>query len=150
MNSTSAFRLALPLGLLLLVLCSTGLALQCYKCSATAGECTATETCTGDKNACIKVTAQGLSTYGCNAYSRCNIQNVMNDYNVGQNLESSCCQSNLCNKGFTGVPASGLILFLAAALLVFFSWSSGLLDDSFTQLIILIGFNVFSCKTPYN
>ncbi|XP_077318788.1 CD59 glycoprotein [Lithobates pipiens] len=121
MNNTSAFRLVLPLGLLLLVLCSSGLALECYKCSQTTGGCTTKDTCASDKNACIKVTAQGSMTYGCVAYSRCNPQNVIEDFGTGQNVQFTCCQNSLCNKGFTGVPASGLILFLAAALLMFFS-----------------------------
>ncbi|XP_040184042.1 CD59 glycoprotein [Rana temporaria] len=121
MNSTSAFRLALPLGLLLLVLCSSGLALQCYKCGMSPGPCTTTGTCSGNQDACIRITSQGSNQYACNAYTRCNVNHVAADYPVGSSVEIACCQKDLCNNGFTGVPASGLILFLAAALLVFFS-----------------------------
>ncbi|KAM5138810.1 CD59 glycoprotein isoform 1-T2 [Mantella aurantiaca] len=123
MNSTAACRLALPLGLLLLVFCSTGLALQCYNCGLTAGKCTDMQTCASGDNACMKATQTdlGSSVYACRDYNRCKAQDVISDYQLASSISVSCCQSNLCNKGITGLPASGLILFLAAALLVLFS-----------------------------
>ncbi|XP_068116253.1 CD59 glycoprotein-like [Hyperolius riggenbachi] len=122
MNGAAVSRLALPVGLLFLVLCSTGFALECYQCGWTQGQCTTKQTCPAAEDTCMAITQTTTKDmlYTCKSYSRCNTDSVKLDYQVS-NIRVTCCQNNLCNKGLAGLPATGLILCLAAALLALFS-----------------------------
>nr|DBA17527.1 TPA: hypothetical protein GDO54_002959 [Pyxicephalus adspersus] len=123
MNSSAVYRFALPLGLLLLVFCSTSLALECYQCAWLEGECTIKQTCDPTMTSCMRVTQidSGMKYHSCRTYNTCNIKAVKEELQLQSNIKLDCCQYNLCNKGFTGLPASGLILCLSAALLLLFS-----------------------------
>lgn len=124
MNGTGAYRLVLPVGLLLLALCSTGLALKCYQCDQWTNQgCMKEQTCDAGQDTCMKAnqTDVGLAYYKCVAYNKCTVADVKQEFGLSTSLSVSCCQNNLCNKGFTGLPGYGLILFLASALLILFS-----------------------------
>ncbi|XP_075044400.1 CD59 glycoprotein-like isoform X2 [Mixophyes fleayi] len=113
---------ALALGLVLLTLCSTGQALECFKCSYTSDKCETKATCGGNENACLKLTEKttGRTKYDCRDFSRCTIAAIKEDLNV-VNFNVDCCQSNLCNGSPAVLPVTALILSLVIGLLTIYS-----------------------------
>ncbi|XP_063802324.1 CD59 glycoprotein [Pseudophryne corroboree] len=121
MNSTGS--VALSLALVLLTLCATGHALECYKCDYTADKCQTKEICGSNQDACMTLsrTAVSVTRYGCRALDRCTPKAVKEDLQIS-NFEISCCQRNLCNsRSPISLPMTALVLSLATALLLIFS-----------------------------
>ncbi|KAM9301857.1 CD59 glycoprotein-like [Gastrophryne carolinensis] len=121
MNISSVYRLALPLGLLMLVLCSTGFARECYACNDWKEECSEIQTCTGGEDGCMKLTelSQKMSRYGCRSSATCSSKILKEEFGLSS-VNLKCCTYNLCNKGLAELPGAGLILSLAAVLLLLF------------------------------
>ncbi|KAG8535041.1 hypothetical protein GDO81_029597 [Engystomops pustulosus] len=118
MRGAGTCCVVLAVGLVILSLCSSALALNCYKCGFTASKCESQTSCAAGEDACILVKAtDGSVAYGCRAYSRCTIDSVGNDYKL-DNLKYQCCQKNLCNGGMAAHPSTYLLLSLAGALIL--------------------------------
>lgn len=120
MKSFCDFRVGVILALVVLSLCSYGAALQCYSCPGFSKSCETTTTCTGSQNACLKLTVADSSTYRCTDMSRCEREFIKQDFGDITNYKYGCCQKNLCNSSMTSLPSTGLLLSLAAALLLVF------------------------------
>ncbi|KAM9301622.1 CD59 glycoprotein-like [Gastrophryne carolinensis] len=121
MNISSVYRLALPLGLLMLVLCSTGLAIKCYSCKDWTGQgCRTVETCPRE-DGCMKITEKNhqLSLYQCRNAETCKSKILKEELGLS-NIQLTCCTYDLCNKGLADLPIAGLILSLSTALLALF------------------------------
>ncbi|KAM4721159.1 CD59 glycoprotein [Rhinophrynus dorsalis] len=121
MKSIWGFGSLAALSLVLLSLCSTGDSLECYNCQTFTSECKMTTTCPGDQNACLRLTLDQQSRHQCFAYSNCSPEKIKASFGV-TNFDYKCCQSNLCNNSFTTLPSAGLLLSLAAALVLIFTY----------------------------
>ncbi|CAH2306059.1 Hypothetical predicted protein, partial [Pelobates cultripes] len=121
MSGMCGLRVMLPLSLVMLVFCSTGLALMCYNCQSYSSEqCEQKMTCPSTQNACLKITTDGKSRFQCWEMNRCDIPSLKNEFQLNK-FSSSCCQSDLCNSGRNSLPVTSLVLSLAAAILLIFS-----------------------------
>ncbi|KAM8939153.1 CD59A glycoprotein-like [Pelodytes ibericus] len=118
MSGIWCFRPVVYLGLILLGLCSTGLALECFNCQAFSVEkCQTKTTCSSPSDTCLKLTAEGESLYRCWQHSRCDIESIKTDFQLNK-FSNSCCQKNLCNSAVGTSPAPTLLLSLVAVLLL--------------------------------
>ncbi|XP_043938653.1 CD59 glycoprotein [Protopterus annectens] len=94
-------RIQQALFTLLVLWCSSGFALKCYKCQ-NKQNCAVNETqmCSDGENACLTVTPTGaLPTRKCYPYGQCNLDSLKPTY--GSNLHFMCCQTDLCNSSVT-------------------------------------------------
>ncbi|XP_053305314.1 CD59A glycoprotein-like [Spea bombifrons] len=118
MDSNWGPRAVICLGLTLLALCSTSLALECYECpQLSTDKCEHKASCVAPKNTCLKVTSEGKSLYQCWESNRCDINSIKTDFRLTK-FTSSCCQNNLCNHSAASLPLTYLVLALAAVLLL--------------------------------
>ncbi|XP_056383668.1 CD59 glycoprotein [Hyla sarda] len=122
MGSTGNCCVALAVVLVLLTVCSTGQALQCYNCAQwSLSKCESTTTCGSSTNGCMRITrTDGSTQYGCRAYDKCSSEIIGPELNI-QNFQLHCCQKDLCNSGYMSHPSAVLLLSLAVVLLVIMS-----------------------------
>ncbi|XP_044126411.1 CD59 glycoprotein-like [Bufo gargarizans] len=122
MSSTGICGVVLTVGLVFLTLCSTGQAIECYKCNTFSfSQCATKEICSAPNDACARITVpDGTSTYSCRVYDKCTHAIVSQETGL-QNFQLKCCQSSLCNSSFMSHPSTVLVLSLAAVLLLMMS-----------------------------
>ncbi|XP_021050882.1 CD59 glycoprotein isoform X1 [Mus pahari] len=89
--------------LLLAVFCSTAVSLRCYNCLDPVSSCKINSTCSPNLDSCLYAVSGRQVYQQCWKFSDCNSKYITSRLDLKAEVQSKCCQWDLCNKNLDGL-----------------------------------------------